>query len=126
MGPFMNSVREELLRSLTSRGACTAIRALIAHRLASTSPTLDVLVTDGDETCAPLNPLPASRSQVILVLVPTRGDLRATVPALMVRAEEWRQLVPGLRVVLPNDITDAYWVDLAGKIDFAAAPIDSK
>jgi hypothetical protein len=99
---------------LPTRGQCTAIYGLVSWALRRHNVV--VLFSDGVETCerqAPTFHLPAG-TRLILVLLPSRTSMRKNGGSAFQIISAWERLVPGLRVVMPSEITSALWSDLAG------------
>ena len=77
-------------------------------------------ITDGAETCEAWTSqmaVPAG-STVIFVIVPSQGDINKTGPEAVRRASSWRERVPGLKVVLPHEVTNTVWQELAHEKEF--------
>ncbi len=100
---------------LPTRGQCTAISSLIAW--AGRNNSVLVLLSDGIETCErsrPIVHLPAE-THVILILLPSRSSMRKTAGSALQVAEGWERAVPGLKVVMPSEVTPDVWSDLAAR-----------
>jgi hypothetical protein len=99
---------------LPTRGQCTAIYSLVSWAVRRNNVLL--LFSDGIETCERERSafqLPRE-ARVILILLPSRTSMsKAGGSALQITAA-WERLVPGLKVVMPSEITPALWSDLAG------------
>ncbi len=116
---FLSSVRAVWDPDSHPRGQCTSITPLLTRLLERRGITV-AFITDGAETCEARTSqiaVPAS-STVIFVVVPSRGDINKTGPEAVQRASSWRERAPGLKVVLPHEITNAVWQELAHERDF--------
>lgn len=107
---FLARARSELNSDVAPRGQCTSITPLLTRLLERGHITV-LLISDGEETCpAPTGALtnPPGDS-VILVLLPTRGDIQSTSPAALHRASSWQQRLPSIKIALPDEITGPLW-----------------
>jgi hypothetical protein len=107
---FLARARSELISDVAPRGQCTSITPLLSRLLERRHITV-LLVSDGEETCPATTPVltdPPGAS-VILVLLPTRGDIQSTSPEALRRASMWQHRFPGIRIVLPDEITGPFW-----------------
>jgi hypothetical protein len=111
---FLTRVRYVLDPDTPPRGQCTSITPLLTRLLQRRGITV-ALITDGAETCeagTSHTAVPAG-STVILVVAPSQGDIRTTGPEALRRASAWRDRLPGLKIVLPDEITNALWREFA-------------
>ncbi len=111
---FLTGVRSLLDRAAPPRGQCTSITPLLT-RLLERPGIAVVLITDGAETCnaGTSHTAVPTGSTVILVVAPSRGDIRTTGPEALRRASAWCDSLPGVRIVLPDEVTKAVWGQLA-------------
>lgn len=109
----LSKVRAVLRAEAPSRGRCTAISDVLAHEV--TRSRVVAVVTDGRESCEsrPHAVSLPSGAHVAIVIVPSRGPIRETSREAVRTGEEWEHLVPGLRILLPSDINESLWHELA-------------
>jgi hypothetical protein len=107
---FLTRVRSILDPDALTRGQCTSITPLLARLLEGRGITA-AFITDGAETCEaePSQIIVPAGSAVIFVVVPSKGGIQATGPEALRRASVWRDRVPGLKILLPDEITNTLW-----------------
>jgi hypothetical protein len=110
---FTRQVGAALNPDLPTRGQCTAIYSLLSW--ATKRHTAAVFFSDGIETCERARPalqVPAG-VRLVLILLPSRNSLRKTGGAALDLSAAWERSVPGLKVVMPSEVTADLWDELA-------------
>jgi hypothetical protein len=115
MRDLAEQVRGILNPDLPARGQCTAIYSFVSWAVSRNGVV--VLSTDGIETCERGRPtlhLPA-QTRLMLILLPSRASVRNAGGAAMRLATQWERQVPGLKVVMPSEVTPALWNEIAAE-----------
>lgn len=110
---FGKQVGAVLNPDLPTRGQCTAIYSLMSWAMKRNS--VAVFLSDGIETCERERPtfrLPAE-TRLILILLPSRTSMRKNGGSALDLTATWERAFPGLKVVMPSEVTPDLWSDLA-------------
>jgi hypothetical protein len=109
----VNRIDAALNSDLPPRGQCTAINSLLSSAVERGSTVL--VATDGSETCdrGPRAFRLPARKRLIFVLLPSRGSVPNRGRAALRLANQWKEHVPGLQVVLPSEVNPQFWGALA-------------
>lgn len=99
-------------QAVEPRGACTGLKAVVRH-FASAPGRFLLVVSDAAESCDPAGELGEIQGRVVMVLVPSNGDLRQTSAAALRRADEWRRLVRDLQILTAGDLSRDVWAEIA-------------
>jgi hypothetical protein len=102
------------VRAAGPRKAATrsCIGAVLARAAAEPANTLTVIVTDADETCGQIRPLPPAAGDVVVVLLPGARDGEAIEARARERTDALHRALPNVRVV-PWYRVDPSWTWLA-------------
>ena len=102
-----------LLPETLPPGHCTDILNLL--RYATESPGVAVFFTDAKESCnnkwAEAR-ISNSSARVIFILVPSRGAIAVTGPAVLSRAKEWSHVIPNFQAVPYTQMSPSVWGQL--------------
>lgn len=113
MDEFARQVGAVLNPDLPTRGECTAIYSLMSWAVKRNS--VIVFLSDGIETCEREWPTfrPPAETRLILILLPSRTSMRKNGGSALELTSTWERVVPGLKVVMPSEVTPEVWSDLS-------------
>jgi hypothetical protein len=112
---FTKRVGVSLNPDLPTRGQCTAIYSLMSWAVRRNHVV--VILSDGLETCEGARPtlhLP-SGTRLFLILLPSRTSMHKAGGSALQIGAAWQAIVPGLRVLMPSEVTPDLWSDLASQ-----------